>query len=64
MSAVQRKAPLASAGFLAAQFHESWSRSAAVRVRRRPAGDTQIMDLRGAKPTVVHKSIRARAAVL
>jgi hypothetical protein len=34
-AAVQRKEPLTSAGFLAAQFHELWSRPAAVRVGRR-----------------------------
>ena len=37
---MQRQEPLTSAGFLAAQFHELWSRPAAVRVGRRstPSG--------------------------
>ena len=35
-TAMQRKEPVASACFLAAQLHESWIRSAAVRVGRRP----------------------------
>ena len=35
-TAVQRKAPVASARFLAAQLHESWSCTAAVRVGRQP----------------------------
>ena len=35
VAAVQRKGPVTSAGFLAAQFHESGSRSAAVRMGRR-----------------------------
>jgi hypothetical protein len=33
---MQRKEPLTSAGFQAAQFHESWSRSAAVGVGQQP----------------------------
>ena len=36
MSAVQRKEPVANARFLPAQFHESSSRAAAVRVGRQP----------------------------
>ena len=31
---MQREKSVATAGFLAARFHESWSRSAAVRVGR------------------------------
>jgi hypothetical protein len=37
MSAVQRKEPVASARFLAAQLHEMWSWPAAVRVGRQLA---------------------------
>ena len=35
-AAVQREEPLTSAGFMAAQLHESWGRSAAVGVGRQP----------------------------
>ena len=36
-TALQRKEPVASTRFPAAQFHESWSRPAAVRVGRQSA---------------------------
>jgi hypothetical protein len=40
-AAVQREEPVARTRFLVAQFHESWTRSAAVRVgRQSPIGDT------------------------
>jgi hypothetical protein len=60
---MQRQEPVASAGFLAAQFHESWSRSVAVGMGRQATNPVEKLDSHGCASHVEKINLSDRARI-